>query len=953
MSSSRTLLLTDVVDSTALNERLGTQAMAAVWAAHDATARTLLRQWRGREVGRSDGFLLLFDAGADAIGFAFAYHHALAELPTPLRARVGVHTGPVQLRENSALDRSLGATPFEVDGIALPLAARVAALALGGQTLATADAVQPLPAQACTRHSFGHWRLKGIDAPVQLFGLTESPASTNPGPPIDTPKAYRVVRVADAWRPARATPHNLPAERDAFFNRHELLQDIAGHFEAGARLVTLLATGGIGKTRAALHFAQAYLGDYPGGAWFCDLSQARALDAITHALAHALDVPLAQADPVPRLGAALHGRGPCLVIFDNFEQLVREAEPSLGRWMSAAPQAHFLVTSREQLGITGEQALPVAPLGPADAAALFRARAAAAGATDACTGSDADIGALVDTLDRLPLAIELAAARTPLMTPADMLARIKDRFKLLASSGGRHDRQATLRATIDWSWELLDAAERLALAQLSVFEGGFTLRAAEAVLELSPCHPAPWAGDVLHSLLRKSLVRRGAGHRFELLRSVQDYAAERLAATADAAGGQPGALRRHWRHFAGYDEAAATAERCADADNLVAACARAAATEPEQALAALNGAWAALQRVGPFRAVLPLVQAIESGPMRAPRPSTIDRVMGSALTLLGDRDGARARWSACLALASAQHDINTQVLATCQLADLNMTRGDHPSAEAALESALPLARGAADPAVLLRVLNHLGTLRLELSQWDRAWRDTSEALALAHQLGDRRWQGGLHGNLGTIAQSQGRLSEAQTHYEAALSMAQDVGDRSWEGNNRCNLGLLLHEVGNDSGARAELEQALHIARSVGYLRLEATARCNLGIVLESLGDRLGAARCYEASVATAQALGDPRIEAQFRGYWGLCLAHLGNAANAEACLHQAVSRLEPLGDPLSLAVLQCQCALAASLAGHAPAWQKHLARAEALLAPLALGAEAEAMRLLAQARVGL
>lgn len=133
MSSSRTLLLTDVVDSTALNERLGAEAMAAVWAAHDAAARALLRHWRGREIGRSDGFLLLFDATADAVGFAFAYYHALATLATPLQARVGVHVGPVTLRENSALDRSLGATPFEVDGIALPLAARVAALALGGR----------------------------------------------------------------------------------------------------------------------------------------------------------------------------------------------------------------------------------------------------------------------------------------------------------------------------------------------------------------------------------------------------------------------------------------------------------------------------------------------------------------------------------------------------------------------------------------------------------------------------------------------------------------------------------------------------------------------------------------------------------------------------------------------------------------------------------------------------
>lgn len=951
MDSPRTLLLTDIVDSTALAARLGAEATAALWAAHDAMARALVRAWRGREVGRSDGFLLLFEHPSDALGFAFAYHAALVALPTPLQARVGLHAGPVRLRENSALDRSLGATPFEVDGIALPLAARVGALALGGQTLATLDALAAVPPEACFRRHFGHWRLQGIDAPIELYGVTPSAASPGPGPPPDAAKAYRVSRQGDTWVPVREIANNLPAERDAFFGRNELLRDIAERFTAGARLVTLQAIGGIGKTRAALRFARAYLGDYPGGAWFCDLAQVTTLDGINHALARALELPLAGADPVAHLGAALRGRGRCLVVLDNFEQVVSAAEPSVGRWMAAAPQVDFLVTSREQLGIAGEQVLPVAPLGQADAIALFLARAASAGANAASIGVQRELAALVDTLDRLPLAIELAAARTVLMTPADMLARIKDRFKLLASAGGRLDRQATLRATIDWSWDLLEAAERQALAQLSVFEGGFDLRAAEAVIDLSTCSPAPWAGDVLHALLRKSLLRRTAANRFEMLRSVQDYAAERLATLGDVAGGQRGAMQRHWRHFATFSEADATAARCADTDNLLAACQRAAATEPAQAVATLNAAWAALQRVGPFRAVLPLVEAIEANPLALERTDcTIDRVMGGALYLLGHTDGARERWTSCLARAKAAHDTDTQVLAICQLAELHMSHGDYPAAEAALESALPPARTSPDRGVLIRTLNHLGTLRLELSQWDRAQGDTDEALALAEQIGDRRWMGGLHGNLGTIAHSQGRLAEARGHYEAALSMAQDVGDRQWEGNNRCNLGLLLHEIGNDAAARAELEQSLQLARSFGYVRLEATVRCNLGIVIEALGDRAGAARCYEESVAAARVLGDPRIEAQFRGYWGLCLARQGAAAEAESCLQQAINLLQGLDDPLSLGVVECQHAISAALAGNRTGWQLALASAESLLMPLGLGADAEASRLLAEAR---
>src|SRR5262249_34985460 len=247
------------------------------------------------------------------------------------------------------------------------------------------------------------------------------------------------------------------------------------------------------------------------------------VDGILHAVAQGLGIPLAGDDPVTRIGNAIAGRRQCLVILDNFEQVARHAEETLGRWLTRASAARFLVTTREVLGLQGEEILAVGPLSAADARTLFGKRAEAGKPGFALGPEDAaSIDLLVKLLEGLPLAIELAAARVRVMPPRTLLARMNDRFKLLASRGGRLDRQATLRAVFDWSWDLLSLPEKAALAQLSVFESGFALEAVEAVLDLSRYDDAPWPVDALQSLVQKSLHRPVADDRFDLLVSVQE-----------------------------------------------------------------------------------------------------------------------------------------------------------------------------------------------------------------------------------------------------------------------------------------------------------------------------------------------------------------------------------------------------------------------------------------------
>jgi hypothetical protein len=232
------------------------------------------------------------------------------------------------------------------------------------------------------------------------------------------------------------------------------------------------------------------------------------------------------------------------------------------------------------------------------------------------------------------------------MPPRMLLARMTERFKLLASGGGRVDRQATLRAVFDWSWDLLSMPEKAALAQLSVFEGGFTLESVEGILDLSAYENAPWPMDALQSLVQKSLVRQATDDRFDLLVSVQEYASEHLRTVGRYAGSGPAALRaaeiRHGEYFASLDENAAIAGKGIDLDNYVVACRRAAARgDARMATNALERAWAGLRLRGPFRIGNELVSAVRAAPeLEAAELARVDWVAGRVLMACGKDDEA-------------------------------------------------------------------------------------------------------------------------------------------------------------------------------------------------------------------------------------------------------------------------------------------------------------------------
>jgi tetratricopeptide (TPR) repeat protein len=545
------------------------------------------------------------------------------------------------------------------------------------------------------------------------------------------------------------------------------------------------------------------------------------------------------------------------------------------------------------------------------------------------------------------------------MPPRTLLARMSERFRLLASSGGRPDRQATMRGALDWSWELLTHADKAALAQLSVFEGGFTLEAAEAVLDLSQADASAWALDALQSLVDKSLLRRDARQRFAMLATVQEYAAEHLRGEGRFPGSGPAALRaaeaRHGAYYATFDEQRAIADHCIELDNLVASCRRAAARgDAPTAVGALQGAWAALRLRGPFGAGVALAAVVDRMPALAARArALVGRVGADAMQSVGQPAEARARLEAALVLARGAGDRRCETQVLIQLGELDADQGRMETAREHLGDALALARQTGDRLLECDARGGLGTLHGYLGELDTARGHYEGALALARELDERRREGGLLGNLGLLDANQGRMETALARFNASLAVAREVGDRRWEGNALCNLGLVHHVSHRLPEARTHLQAGLSVAREIGHVRLESVVLCNLGLVHAELGPADDARAYFEQALLVARDLDDRRSQGQVLGYLGLLHAKQGRADEAQACFDAGEALLSEMSDRISLGVLLCARAQAEQLAGRERAAQAALERAEALASGQDVGPDSEFGTALALTRAAL
>jgi predicted ATPase/DNA-binding winged helix-turn-helix (wHTH) protein len=731
-------------------------------------------------------------------------------------------------------------------------------------------------------------------------------------------RGYRLVGTVtvDRGTENRANPERtipvaragVPAERDPFVGRRAELSGLAQQWLGGARLVTVIGTGGSGKTRLACRYALDHPDAWPGGAWFCDLSEARTRDGICFAVGSALGVPVTGQDAAASLEHAIAGLGRCLLILDNFEQVAAFASSTLGRWLERAALASFLVTSRERLRIAGETLFPLEPLPlETDAVELFTVRAQAQRPELPLdvNGTDA-VRRIVTLVDGLPLAIELAAARVRVMSLGQIAERMSDSLRVLVGARGS-DRQATMRAAIDWSWNLLAPWEQGALAMCSVFEGEFTLRAAEAVVDLSQWPDAPPMADVIESLIDKSVLRMsirdlggGPGAEepcFALYRSIAEYASGRL----DGLGADVRRLaeERHGCHFATYRPEASTPTATADEqirqrrararalDNLAAAFRRAAARGD---LETMIPTYRAISDVLEDRG--PVAIAVELGAQLPPLTPDADDLLVSghlshaqSLRLAGRPDVAIGLLHTIIDLAREHGNRRHEGIAHNMLAMTLRNTARPAEAVAHFECAVRLLREVGDRVVLARILNNLGNVYLDDARWEQArehYQAALEVLAAVGNVGDRHQP---MCNLANIAMNTGDFDEAHRLFTEALELARRVDDRRTEGVLLSNLGYVAQVSGRPEEALELFEAALLVQRQVGERYIEGRILDNIAELRIACGDHEQAIPYLEAAREIALQTGDPELD-------GLVLAGLGLVHDRRRQLDQARTHLE-------------------------------------------------------------
>ena len=471
-----TFLFTDVEGSTRLLHELGAEGYAGALAEHRRLIREACAAEDGVEVDtQGDAFFFAFPTAPGALAAASAFTDALAS--GQVQVRVGLHTGTPLLTEEGYV------------GEDVHRAARIAAAGHGGQVLVSASAARLAELDLT---DLGEHRLKDLSAPERLYQLGDGEF-----PPLKS--LYRT---------------NLPVPATPFLGRERELAEVSELLARDdVRLLTLTGPGGTGKTRLALQAVAQACDAYPDGVFWVSLAPVRDPALVLQEASHAVGA---------RDGLAEHlADRQLLLLLDNFEHLV-DAAAGLADLFAACPNLRLVVTSRELLQLPGEQAYPVSPLSAEDGMELFtvRARASLPGYMPSPVTAT-----VCERLENLPLALELAAARVRVLRPEQLLERLSDRLDLLRAGRGADPRQQTLRATIEWSHDLLEDEERRLFTRLSVFRGGSTLEAAEEV--------AVAGLDTLQSLVDKSLVRHSEG-RFWMLETIREYAAERLEASDEA-----------------------------------------------------------------------------------------------------------------------------------------------------------------------------------------------------------------------------------------------------------------------------------------------------------------------------------------------------------------------------------------------------------------------------------
>jgi predicted ATPase/class 3 adenylate cyclase len=828
-SGKVTLLLTDIEGSTLLLQELGSRYRAVL----DDHRRILEQAFASNDgvvVDREgDAFFCVFSSADDAVAAAQAAQHGLAAHEWPsndgLAVRIGIHTGEPERHGDGYV------------GLDVHRAARVMSAAHGGQVLLTAATLNSLTHKMPTR-DLGLHRLKDFDERQLLFQLLTE------GLQADFPPLRTLER----------RPTNLPRPTTALVGRRREREELRWALvDDAVRLVTLTGSGGTGKTRLALEVARDLLDNFGHGVFFVSLAPAAAPEDVLPAVAEALALRLRPGQPAVEL-LADHLRGQALLVLDNFEH-VAAAAPSVASLLEASPQLTVLATSRNRLRVRGEHVFRLEPLPvPAprdrqperleqvDSVALFVERARAADEDFALTHANGRaVGQICRCTEGLPLALELAAARASILAPDELARRLGDRLALL-TGGARDlpDRQQTLRATIDWSYGLLEPAVQVVFAQLAVFAGGCDLTAVAGVCTTE--EPL----EVLAALADANLVgaKKDAGEtRFSMLETVREFARELFDRRDD----RVDLTRRHAKHYLALAQSAAdlyhsSAQQAVasvekEFPNVHAALVWALENDPETGLrtiASLRSFFLTYGRYDQVRGEL-LERALESHGVSSGTRAGVALLTAKLAGHQGDWDAA-GRYND-QALAFFRLSSNAEGIALC-LAERGWNdyrRGDYEGAISFCGEAATLVRGAPRSRAFANSLNISASAEAALGRADVARALYLQGVEYCRASGNEHGLGSVLSSFGGVLLEQGAYEQARAALIEGLPLARKFSDREQTLVYVVNLGILALEQGR-------FEEAL------GFCREALT-------LSELLGHRYGTVFAFEITAALAAELG--------------------------------------------------------------------------------------------------
>jgi predicted ATPase len=758
-----TFLFTDIEGSTRLLHELGAGGYAESLARHREALRAAFERHGGIEVDtQGDAFFVAFAEAADALAAARDAQEALSG--DAIRVRMGLHTGEPLLTDEGYV------------GVDVHKAARICSAGHGGQILVS-ERTKLVVADGGLR-PLGLHRLKDLTAPEPLYQVGEGEF-----PPLKS-----------------LNQSNLPVQPTPFLGREKELGEVLSLLRReNGRLLTLTGAGGSGKTRLAVQAAAEVVEEQEHGVWWVGLQAVQDPNLVVPAIASTVG---ARGD----LAEYVADRD-MLLLLDNLEQVLGSA-PALGELLGACPHLTLLVTSREPLHLAAEQEYPVPPFVEQEAVGFFfsRARAVRPGFQD-----DGAVRPICRRLDSLPLALELAAARVKALSPAQILERLDQALPLL--TGGARDapeRQRTLRATISWSYELLDEAEQRLFRRLGIFAGGCALAAAEEVCDAHL--------DALQSLVDKSLLRFGE-ERYLMLETIREYARGRLVESGEA----PAINRRHADFFLALAE---SANLSAEGDygrryDLV-------PPEQDNLRAAIDWALAAGEVELAFRMAI----ALEN------------------FWVINDPFEGMRRFEALLATGAAVDPILRARALRCYSGSSHVA-GRYEQALAAIEESLALFRAAGDEEGVAILLHRLAVTTFQ-SRGLGVRELLQESLELFRKVGSRRGEGEVIGTFGHVEFEEGNLERALELFEESAAIVGPLGFTWWE---QGMLGAIAEtelKLGRVEEAASQARESLALAVKIGNrqgsvlrLALLAWAAAESGQI-ERAGRLWGAVEAEEA-----------------------------------------------------------------------------------------------------------